>query len=89
MSLAGYWCSNMLFDIVMAYIPILLIIMLSYLFSQQYQGVWALFLLYPPAIVPFTYCTSFMFSSDINAQIFTLFLHFLTGGLCAILVFAL
>ena len=73
----------------MAYIPIILIILLSSLFNQSYEGVWALFLLYPPAIVPFTYVTSFMFSSDINAQIMTLFLHFLTGGLCSILVFAL
>ena len=39
--------------------------------------------------MPFTYVTSFMFTSDINAQIMTLFLHFLTGGLCSILVFAL
>ena len=89
MSLAGYWASNLLFDIFMAYIPIILIILLSSLFNQSYEGVWALFLLYPPAIVPFTYVTSFMFSSDINAQIMTLFLHFLTGGLCPILVFAL
>jgi hypothetical protein len=48
-----------------------------------------LFLLYPPAIVPFTYVTSFLFKSDINAQIMTLFLHFLSGGLLVIVVFVL
>ena len=46
-------------------------------------------MLYPPAIVPFTYITSFIFKNDINAQIFTLFLHFVAGGLLVIVVFLL
>ena len=89
MSLAGYWGSNIIFDILMAYIPILLIIMLTFVFNKHYQGIWLLFLLYPPAVVPFTYVTSFLFKSDINAQIMTLFLHFVTGGLLVIVVFVL
>ena len=89
MSLAGYWGSNLIFDIVMAYIPITLIILLTFLFDKNYEGVWLLFLLYPLAIVPYTYVCSFAFSSDINAQIFTLFLHFITGGLGCIVVFCL
>jgi len=89
MSLAGYWASNIIFDIIMAYIPILLIIMLTFVFNKNYEGVWLLFLLYPPAIVPFTYVTSFIFTSDINAQIMTLFLHFVSGGLLVIVVFVL
>ena len=67
MSLAGYWSSNLIFDILMAYIPIAFIIMLTYVFAITYDGVWLLFLLYPPSVVPFTYVTSFMFKSDINA----------------------
>jgi len=67
MSLAGYWGSNIIFDITMAYIPILLIILLTFLFDKAYDGVWLLFLLYPPAIVPYTYVWSFCFKSDINA----------------------
>lgn len=89
MSLAGYWSSNLIFDILMAYIPILLIIALTFIFDKHYEGIWVLFLLFPPAIVPFTYVTSFFFKSDINAQIMTLFLHFVTGGLLAIVVFSL
>jgi len=89
MSVAGYWASNLFFDIFMAYVPILLIIMLTFVFDKSYEGIWVLFLLYPPAVVPFTYVTSFLFSSDINAQIFTLFLHFLSGGLFTIVVFVL
>lgn len=86
MSLAGYWGSNVIFDIIMAYIPIHLIILLTFLFDKNYEGVWLLFYLYPLAIVPYTYVWSFVFTSDINAQIFTLFLHFLTGGLGCIVV---
>ena len=67
MSLAGYWASNITFDILMAYIPMGLIIILTFIFNQQYEGIWILFLLFPPAIVPFTYVTSFIFKSDINA----------------------
>jgi len=87
MSLAGYWASNVIFDVVMAYVPIVLIIMLTFVFSVHFDGIWVLFLLYPPAIVPFTYVTSFFFKSDINAQIMTLFLHFVAGGLLTIIVF--
>jgi len=67
MSLPGYWASNIIFDIFMAYIPILLIILLVIVFNKTYDGIWVLFLLFPPAIVPFTYVTSFLFTSDINA----------------------
>ena len=89
MSLAGYWSSNIIFDVMMAYVPIGLIIMLTFIFNKHYDGIWLLFLLYPPAIVPFTYVTSFLFSSDINAQITTLFLHFVSGGLMVIVVYVL
>ena len=89
MSLAGYWSSNIIFDVLMAYIPIGLIIMLTFVFNKHYEGIWVLFLLYPLAIVPFTYVTSFIFSSDINAQITTLFLHFVSGGLLCIVVYVL
>lgn len=89
MSVAGYWSSNIIFDIVMAYIPILLIILLTFLFNKNFEGVWVLFLLFPPAIVPYTYVTSFIFGSDITAQIFTLFEHFVAGGLLVIVVFVL
>ena len=67
MSLAGYWGSNVIFDMIMAYIPVLLIILLTFLFDKMYPGVWLLFMLYPLAIVPYTYVWSFAFTSDINA----------------------
>lgn len=89
MSLTGYWMSNLIFDILMAYIPVGLIILLMFAFGKFYQGVWVLFLLFPPAVVPFTYVSSFIFSSDITAQIVTLFIHFVFGALGTAIVFTL
>jgi len=36
MSLAGYWASNIIFDVFIAYIPIGLIIMLTFVFNKHY-----------------------------------------------------
>ena len=89
MSLIGYWVSNLIFDTLMAYIPISLIIALSCAFGKNYEGAWILFMLYPIAIVPFTYVMSFVFKDDINAQIMTLFIHFLAGAIGTAIVFTL
>ena len=89
MSLSGYWISNMIFDILLAYVPIGLIIMLTIIFDRCLHDVWVLFMLYPLAIVPYTYAWSFLFDSEINSQIFTLLLHFLSGGLLAVIVYVL
>ena len=62
---------------------------MTFIFNVQYDGVWALLLLYPLAIVPFTYITSFLFVNDTVAQIMTLFMHFLIGGIMPIVVFVL
>ena len=89
MSLPGYWIANLLSDIVKAYVPIGLIIGLTFLFNLNYQGVWVLLLLFPLAVVPFSYVTSFFFATDTIAQIMTLFMHFLTAGVMSITVFSL
>jgi len=82
MSLPAYWLSNMIADIIKVYIPLILMILLSVVFGSNYPGVWVCFMVLPWAIVPFTYCMSFLFSDDTNAQILTLLLHFVV---CVIL----
>ena len=89
MSLFGYWLANMISDILKAYVPTLLILAITYMFDLNYEGVWALLLLFPLAIVPFSYVNTILFRSDSVAQIVTLFLHFLIGGLGALVVYAL
>ncbi len=63
-SLPAYWMSNLIADIVKTYIPIFVIMLLTVIFDLQYDGVWQLLILYPIAIVPFTYLTSFLFTGD-------------------------
>jgi ATP-binding cassette subfamily A (ABC1) protein 1 len=89
MSLFGYWAANILADLVKSFIPIIVILIMSKAFNVWYEGVWILFLLFPIAVVPFSYVTSFMFSSDTVAQICTLFLHFIAGGIMSLTVYTL
>lgn len=88
-SLPAYWISNLMSDIIKTYFPICIILLLTVIFDLKYDGVWALLLLYPLAIVPFTYITSFFFTNDTVAQIMTLFVHFLVGGIMPIVIFVL
>ena len=87
--MAAYWLSNIISDIVKTYVPIIIIIILTFVFQLHYDGVWELLMIYPIAIVPFTYITSFMFTNDTVAQIMTLFMHFLIGGIMPIVIFVL
>lgn len=89
MSLSAYWVSNMIADMIKLYIPIVIIILVSILFDSNYDGVWILYMLLPPALVPFTYVTSFLFKTDSNAQIITLLLNYFVCDVMAILVFVL
>lgn len=85
----AYWLSNLIADIVKLYIPIFMILLLAVIFQSNYNGVWVLMMLLPPALVPFTYCTSFLFSKDSTAQITTLFMGYFIYSVMAILVFIL
>lgn len=50
---------------------------------------WLLFLLYPVGVIPFTYVSSFIFTTENLAQTITIFLHFVFAGIGAIVVFIL
>lgn len=54
----------MIADMIKLYIPIFVILIISVIFDSNYPGVWILMLLLPPALVPFTYNTSFLFKTD-------------------------
>jgi hypothetical protein len=51
--------------------------------------VWILFVLYPIGVIPFTYVTSFIFTSENVAQTVTIFLHFVFAGIGAIVQYVL
>lgn len=69
--------------------PLVMIILISMLFNCNYSGVWALLLLYGLAIVPFSYVTSFLFSTDTSAQVMTFAVHYLTSALMGTVVYTL
>lgn len=89
MSLAGYWAANMFCDMLSSYIPMILIIILTKAFGVTFPGISILYLLFPLAIVPFSYNTTHVFKTDTTAQILTLFIHFFGGCICSLTVFAL
>ena len=89
MSLTGYWLANVMSDILKCYVPMIMILILAIIFDANDEGVWVTFMLYPWAIVPFSYVMSFLFTSDTVAQIMTLFLHFLFAGVLGLTVYTL
>ena len=89
MSLTAYWISNLIFDIVKGIIPSAIVIGLIYAFGLEYDHAWAMFLLYPVGVIPFTYVFSFLFTSENVAQTITIFMHFVFGGIGSIVVLIL
>lgn len=89
MGLPAYWFSNMVADMIKLYIPIFIILIVSVVFNSNYDGVWVLMLLLPPALVPFTYVTSFLFKTDSSAQIITLLLNYFVCDVMAFMIFVL
>jgi ATP-binding cassette subfamily A (ABC1) protein 3 len=89
MSLSAYWISNIIFDVLKSLIPCMVVLAFMKLYGLLYPNIWLSFLLYPIAITPFTYATSFLFSKETLAQTFTIFLHFVFGGIGPILTVVL
>ena len=79
----------MIADILKAYLPIFCIVALTWVFDTNYQGVWVLYLLFPPAVVMFAYTFTFFFASETSAQIIIFALSFLVSGVMSILVITL
>jgi ATP-binding cassette subfamily A (ABC1) protein 3 len=89
MSLPAYWISNLIFDLFKGLIPSAIVIGLIYAYDLQWDNSWLMFILYPVGVIPFTYVTSFFFASENVAQTITIFVHFVFGGIGAIVVLIL
>ena len=50
-------------------------IILWFAFEMGYVSAWAVLLMFPFAVIPFTYVTSFIFTDTSTAQTLTLVLH--------------
>ena len=95
-SIYAYWFSNLLIDVVKYMIPGVFCALSALIFDvkaftqgDSYSCVWALVLLYGPAIMTFTYATSFLFNTAESAQIATFVFNFLAGFVLMILSFVL
>ena len=66
-SIIGYWTANLMTDIIACFIPIIAIMMLNLSFDLQIEYTARFLILYPFAIIPFSYVTSFFFSDEIIA----------------------
>ena len=89
MSLPAYWISNLIYDLFKGLIPSAIVVGLIYAYELEWDNSWVMFLLYPVGVVPFSYVTSFLFSTENVAQSTTIFLHFVFAGIGAIVVFVL
>ena len=85
-SLTAYWFSNLLVDFVKYLIPALFtyFAILAYdidafLLGQNHGAILILGVLVGPALIGFTYLTSFMFKGPSSAQIFTFIFSLFTG----------
>lgn len=67
MSLPAYWISNLIFDLFKGLIPSAIIIGLIYAYDLGWNDSWVMFMLYPFGVIPFSYVTSFLFSSENTA----------------------
>lgn len=86
MKLIAFWTANFLFDFVRIYILIIVSIALFASYNLGYNGSIFVFLIFPLAILPFTYVISFVFDNDSTAQAFTMFIHFLFFSISSVLV---
>ena len=79
MNLLSYWMANMLMDIIKVMLLFIVIFLLTLIAKVEYEAKIILFLIFPFALVPFTYASSFLFRHDTMAQIITLIVHIVVG----------
>eukprot|EP00744_Colponema_vietnamica_P001462 GILI01002420.1.p1 GENE.GILI01002420.1~~GILI01002420.1.p1 ORF type:complete len:1195 (+),score=422.18 GILI01002420.1:401-3586(+) len=95
-SILAYWLANFIFDIIKYTVPFVLAILVILAFQiddimndSGYNAIVALFWLFGPSAIAFTYVFSFLFQSYSNAQNGSVLINFLTGLILMILAFFL
>ena len=91
-SIPAYWASAFVWDLVKYQIPGIIIPLLVKAFdlksltepTEVYNAIWALFVLFGFAIIPYTYAMSFLFKSYSIAQFFIFLLNLIVGAVGAL-----
>ena len=81
MNKISYWVSNYAFDVSKILLTSLFTIAFLYIYQLNVKWDWLFLLLLPFAMVPYTYCTSFLFDDEGGAMNFTIYHNFVIGGL--------
>ena len=89
MNMISYWASNFVFDVLKTYIPVIIAIISITVFEIDLDYVWLLLILFPAAIVSYTYATSFLFSEEGTAQTVTIIHNIFIAGVLPIGIFVL
>ena len=85
----AYWFSFFLFDVLKAYLSCFLTWLLVIFFELEYDKFELVLISFPWAIVPFSYCCSYIYTKESTAQTFTIYQNILLGSIGSIVVFAL
>ena len=80
-SLISYWGSNFIFELVKYYFTGGICLVIIALFDFFPKNFYALYILYGPSMVSFTYLFSFIFNNEHSAQNSVILLNFLFGAL--------
>jgi ATP-binding cassette, subfamily A (ABC1), member 3 len=64
MKLKAYWAGNFVFDLFKWSLLVVTTIILWFAFGLEFNSAWLTVLMCPFGIIPFTYMTSFVFSSE-------------------------
>ena len=78
---------NFIFDFAKMYFTIIVTIILFVGYDLNFNGSIAVYLVFPFGVLPFTYVSSFVFTTDSAAQTFTMFMHFLIFSIGSVIVF--
>jgi len=86
---SSYWISNFIFELIKYYISTGICLGIIYGFDVFPEYLWALWLIFGPSIITFTYATSFAFKTESTSQNFTILFNFVIGALGGTVIFVL
>lgn len=89
MSLRAYWFSQLFIDLAILYPISVLALFNMWLFGIDIGNFWLLLVLYPTAIVPFTYLFSLCFDNSLTATNVHIFMQIMIGCMLAPGIFLL
>lgn len=89
MRLFSYWISNFLIDALRFYLTTTVTILLMLYYNYEMSTAYVLLLVFPFAILPFTYVMSFAFTVESAAQTFSMFIHFTVITVIGVLIYVM